>query len=103
MFRCIVRYGYKDVMEGPQEFEEQLVKQLKEFVHREHYILENNAIDQQITTAQVVKASKDPSVQLLPLLGEVLTTGDADQCAEEDMQFIEKAMDKGVVYLLGET
>lgn len=32
MFRCVVRYGYNDVIGEPKEFEQQLVEQLKEFI-----------------------------------------------------------------------
>ncbi|KAK9113314.1 hypothetical protein Syun_020111 [Stephania yunnanensis] len=138
MFRCIVRYGYKDVMEGPEEFEEQLVKHLKEFVRHEHFILENNATDKQ-TTSQVVlqpeaainiphsgllvketKVSGQGSStvhieEALPQPNSISSRGssgsirpasaigEAVQGAEEEMQFIQKAMEKGVVYLLGET
>ncbi|CAN0916861.1 Potassium transporter 5, partial [Linum grandiflorum] len=62
MFRCVVRYGYKDAIEEPQVFERQLVENLKEFIRHEYFINE----------------------------------------AEEEMQFVQKAMEKGVVYLLGE-
>ncbi|PKA56858.1 Potassium transporter 5 [Apostasia shenzhenica] len=54
LFRCVVRYGYKDAMEGTEEFERLLAEQLKEFI-------------------------------------------------EEEKQFIQKEMENGVVYLLGET
>ncbi|XP_011036222.1 PREDICTED: potassium transporter 5-like [Populus euphratica] len=40
MFRCIVRYGYKDATEEPHEFERQLVENLKEFIRHEHFIRE---------------------------------------------------------------
>ncbi|KAK9089976.1 hypothetical protein Sjap_023153 [Stephania japonica] len=147
MFRCIVRYGYKDVMEGP-EFEEQLVKQLKEFVRHEHFILEKNGASDQQTAAQVVVLQPEAAINIphsgllaketkvrgqgsstvhieegLPQPNNSIssrrssgsirpasatsgrsTIGDeVVQGAEEEMRFIQKAMDKGVVYLLGET
>ena len=37
MFRCVARYGYNDRMEEPEEFEEQLVEHLKEFICHEHF------------------------------------------------------------------
>ncbi|CAN0916862.1 Potassium transporter 5, partial [Linum grandiflorum] len=70
MFRCVVRYGYKDAIEEPQVFERQLVENLKEFIRHEYFINE----------------------------GTIPTTAGA----EEEMQFVQKAMEKGVVYLLGE-
>jgi len=32
IFRCVVRYGYNDVIGEPNEFEQQLVEQLKQFI-----------------------------------------------------------------------
>ncbi|KAK3421339.1 hypothetical protein EUGRSUZ_G01992 [Eucalyptus grandis] len=69
MFRCIVRYGYKDKMEEPHEFEHQLVDNLKEFMRHEYFLLE---------------AEND------------------DHNRKEERQFVQKAMEKGAVYLLGE-
>lgn len=41
IFRCVVRYGYKDLIEEPKEFERQLVENLKEFIRHEHFMLES--------------------------------------------------------------
>lgn len=43
VFRCVVRYGYKDRIEEPLEFEKQLLDHLKEFIRHEGFILENPA------------------------------------------------------------
>ena len=40
MFCCIVRYGYKDKIQEPHEFERQLVDNLKEFIRQEYFFLE---------------------------------------------------------------
>ncbi|KAM7477479.1 hypothetical protein LguiA_025692 [Lonicera macranthoides] len=48
MYRCVVRYGYKDKIEESKEFELQLVEYLKEFIKHEHFNLEgNNVRDEQ--------------------------------------------------------
>ncbi|XP_030529274.1 potassium transporter 5-like [Rhodamnia argentea] len=78
MFRCVVRYGYKDKMEEPHEFERRLADRLKEFIQHEYFFLEaKNKDDNQ----------KDETTI---------------QVAEEEMQFVQKAMEGGAVYLLGE-
>ena len=46
MFHCVVRYGFKDVVEGPMEFEEQLVEHLKEFIWHESYISQAREVEQ---------------------------------------------------------
>ncbi|KAK0592990.1 hypothetical protein LWI29_028719 [Acer saccharum] len=71
MFRCVVRYGYKDKIEEPNEFERQLVENLIEFIRQEYCMYGSG-------------------------------NGDGVALLEEEVEFVQKAMDKGVVYLLGE-
>ncbi|VVA28123.1 PREDICTED: potassium transporter [Prunus dulcis] len=73
MFRCVARYGYNDRVEEPAEFERQLVENLKEFICHQHLM-----------------PSEDQGVS-------------GRQKAEEETQFVQEAMEKSVVYLLGET
>ncbi|XP_061989622.1 potassium transporter 5-like [Rosa rugosa] len=68
MFRCVARYGYNDLVEGPKEFEQLLVENLKEFIR----------------------------------MKGVMSEGNSTNSYEEEMQFVQEAMDKGVVYLMGE-
>ncbi|XP_042502162.1 potassium transporter 5-like [Macadamia integrifolia] len=78
MFRCVVRYGYKDVVVKPEDFEEELVKNLKEFVRNENFM----------HNEELLNSSGQFS-------GSIVS-------AEDETQFIDKAMENGVVYLLGE-
>ncbi|XP_043694658.1 potassium transporter 5-like [Telopea speciosissima] len=89
MFRCVVRYGYKDVFDKREEFEQQLVQHLKEFIRHENLMHNEDLIEQQSTNSsgRIVSSGFVSG----PILG-----------AEDETQFIEKAMEKGVVYLLGE-
>ncbi|XWS39396.1 hypothetical protein CRYUN_Cryun18bG0050900 [Craigia yunnanensis] len=136
MFRCVVRYGYRDVMGTPEEFERQLVENLKEFIPHEYFIAEGGATEQ--TTAPenpqsstlLVNRGKEKGTskstvfveesinQLNPPRVSSASTQSFDcikstnsssriicapiQGAEEEMQFVQKAMDEGVIYLLGE-
>ncbi|OIS99450.1 potassium transporter 5 [Nicotiana attenuata] len=43
VFRCVVRLGYNDLLGKPEEFENQLVEHLKEFIRDEYYILAAHA------------------------------------------------------------
>lgn len=43
VFRCVARYGYKDRIEEPLEFEKRLLDHLKEFIRHEYFMLENPA------------------------------------------------------------
>ncbi|ESR39915.1 hypothetical protein CICLE_v10027299mg, partial [Citrus x clementina] len=128
MFRCVARYGYKDKIEEPGEFERQLVEYLKEFIRHEHFIIEaeGTAEDQQqiphsnllakvsSTTVHVEESLQLPrrssSNSIRSNSGVPSSTDSSNrmvaqplQGAEEEMQFVQKAMERGVVYLLGET
>ncbi|KAF5199492.1 Low affinity potassium transport system protein kup [Thalictrum thalictroides] len=144
MFRCVVRYGYKDDMEGHKEFEHLLGEHLKEFIRHENYILEAAGPTEQVTSQQLdagrlmqfgklVKDVKtqnptsstmhtEESLRQNDNLSEsssgsirLVATGNGSnnshnrmitgpiQGVEEEIQFIQEAMDQGVVYLLGET
>lgn len=134
MFRCVVRYGYNDAVEEPQEFERQLVEGLKEFIRHEHFISEGGDAEtvgepenpqsstllakdgkarasavyieeslQQPNPSRVssgsihsnsgIKSTKSSNgIISAPLQGS----------AAEEMQIVQNAMEKGVVYLLGE-
>lgn len=75
MYRCVVRYGYKDKIEESDEFERQLVENLKDFIWHEHLMS---------ATAEQLRSG-----------------GSGDLGAQEEIQFVQIAKDKGVVYLLG--
>lgn len=75
MYRCVVRYGYKDKIEESDEFERQLVENLKDFIWHEHLMS---------ATAEQLRSG-----------------GSGDLGAQEEIQFVQRAKDKGVVYLLG--
>ncbi|CAN0916867.1 Potassium transporter 5, partial [Linum grandiflorum] len=149
MFRCVVRYGYKDAIEEPQVFERQLVENLKEFIRHEYFINEGTipttaAITSDNTASSAhadeaaaplpnggssrhVSSRKSSSNSIRPINNNDETTDSVANNigisnggssvnkssngnkaaavaagAEEEMQFVQKAMEKGVVYLLGE-
>lgn len=130
MFRCVVRYGYNDVIEEPKEFESQLVEQLKEFIRHEHFRLEGGTTTEQTAEPMNTQPSsllgKDGKARGSTLYVEELLeqpnpsriSSDSNsirsfnvangnisvptQGAEEEMKFVQKAMESGVVYLLGE-
>ncbi|GMI97544.1 ARABIDOPSIS THALIANA HIGH AFFINITY K+ TRANSPORTER 5, high affinity K+ transporter 5 [Hibiscus trionum] len=80
MYRCIVRYGYMDVMGTTKEFEHQLLDNLKDFIRNEYFITQGGGLDE---------GSGEGSGQI--------------QGVEEEIRFIERSVDEGIIYLLGET
>ncbi|KAK7294486.1 hypothetical protein RJT34_17375 [Clitoria ternatea] len=119
IFHCVVRHGYRDELGDHVEFESQLVHHLKEFITQE---LEAEA--KTTTTVEQV-----PSIHVnenkMAYISQCYTTSDTlieegnhrtsssssysitfssshMECAEKEMKFIRKAMEKGVVYMLGE-
>lgn len=128
MFRCIARYGYKDVRkETHQVFEQLLIESLEKFIRREaqERSLESDGerddgTDQEDGAFSRVLVAPNGSVYSLgvPLLaefngskkhisepstsGEVSdTSSDPEQSLERELSFIRKAKESGVVYLLG--
>ncbi|XP_043694662.1 potassium transporter 5-like [Telopea speciosissima] len=97
MFRCVFRYGYKDAFDKPEEFEQQLVKQLKEFVRHENFMHNEELIEQNILPFK----HHDP--QSTNSSSRIVSTrsGQTLGAEEDETQFIDEAMENGVVYLLG--
>ncbi|KAF7839446.1 potassium transporter 5-like [Senna tora] len=126
MFRCVVRYGYNDLNEEPEVFEAELVQHLKEFIRQEELMMVVEEADERITatataTEQVdietettqsdresqgiSRASSDSTVNKSSSNAISFAAAPPPptlQGAEDEIKFVEKAMEKGVVYLLGE-
>lgn len=118
LFRCVVRYGYKDPLEGARDFEKSLVKKLKEFVHHEMFVRigdpspenspprreESNGIQEKQGSSHYSSGSIVPhnyNGSSNSSSGE--KRGAVVPAVEDETEFIQKEMEKGVVYLLGET
>ncbi|KAK1371516.1 hypothetical protein POM88_037608 [Heracleum sosnowskyi] len=100
MFYCVVRYGYKDKIEEPNEFENQLVKNLKEFMRHEQYIVEarNGITKNELIAPEPLQDTNSINVTqyfMQIITGPVLGVG-------EEMQFVQNVKEKIVVYLLRE-
>uniref|UniRef100_A0A0D9WZA9 Potassium transporter n=1 Tax=Leersia perrieri TaxID=77586 RepID=A0A0D9WZA9_9ORYZ len=131
MFRCIARYGYKDVRKdnGHPAFEQLLIDSLEKFIRREaqERSLESDQYDGTDSEEEVASASSrvlvgpNGSIYSLgvPLLAESAGTenptigssmsfdGSLDEAMDgrgsldNELSFIHKAKESGVVYLLG--
>ncbi|GAB2241574.1 hypothetical protein Droror1_Dr00018349 [Drosera rotundifolia] len=131
MFRCIARYGYKDVRkENHQAFEQLLIESLEKFIRREaqERSLESdgdedtdNTDDESLSRVLIAPNGSEYALSV-PLLAEFkdarqpiseastsggvrsegsADTHDAEQSLERELSFIRKAKESGVVYLLG--
>ncbi|KAG1326362.1 hypothetical protein COCNU_01G002960 [Cocos nucifera] len=129
MFRCIARYGYKDVRkEHHQIFEQLLLESLEKFIHREaqERLLESDGdsdsdAEEAASRSRILIAPNGSMYSLdVPLLAaynctekpspEASTSSpeardeampDSRQSLEQELSFINKAKESGVVYLLG--
>ncbi|KAM7265021.1 hypothetical protein ACFE04_002704 [Oxalis oulophora] len=129
VFRCIARYGYKDVRkENHQVFEQLLIESLEKFIRREaqERRLESDGdsdadSDDSGSFSRVLVAPNGSVYSLaVPLLSEFqdtsngiseastsnevqpeVPTSDSDHSLEWELSFIHKAKESGVVYLLG--
>ncbi|XAR52875.1 hypothetical protein NMG60_11021194 [Bertholletia excelsa] len=129
MFRCVVRYGYNDKIEDPEEFERQLVENLKDFIQQEHLRCPGVVANEQETETVNIQHSallKDgkasPGIHSTDSLQQNnpgrMSSGSIQsfnvtnssvrmvpaplQGPGEEMEFVQEAMENGVVYLLGE-
>ncbi|XP_061362598.1 potassium transporter 5-like [Gastrolobium bilobum] len=128
IFRCVVRYGYNDVIGEPKEFEQQLVEELKEFIRNQSFTHDGKGSSNQIipTTSsyQVVEDQEvllSQSDQQNPKSNPTMNVSRASsdsihsfgvnsrisnpqmQGVEEEINFVQRAMEKSVVYMIGET
>ncbi|KAL3724067.1 hypothetical protein ACJRO7_036136 [Eucalyptus globulus] len=130
IFRCIARYGYKDVRkENHQAFEQLLIESLEKFIRREaqERSLESDGDEDMDSEGDNCGAIIAPNGSLYslnaPLLAEYTQDGntiseastsdevrpvveaapssDPEQSLERELSFIRKAKESGVVYLLG--
>jgi potassium uptake protein len=128
IFRCIARYGYKDARkENHQTFEQLLIESLEKFIKREaqERSLESDKddetdSDEESSFSRLLVAPNGSVYSLgVPLLDEIRnsTTNiipnseastsesepipDPEHSLEQELSFIRKAKESGVVYLLG--
>ncbi|XP_061362406.1 potassium transporter 7-like isoform X2 [Gastrolobium bilobum] len=131
IFRCIARYGYKDVRkENHQTFEQLLMESLEKFIRREaqERSLESDGDDDTDSEDEYSRVLIAPNGSVyslgVPLLADFTDTSnpifeastseevirpaspkspvlDAEQSLERELSFIRKAKESGVVYLLG--
>ncbi|KAI3833873.1 hypothetical protein MKW92_023768 [Papaver armeniacum] len=109
MFRCVARYGYNDAVAKSEEFEQDLVQNMKEFIRYESYVQEYGSTEDTNTNQLAAE------VVSVPHSGQIAATGTPSSNsssgihtaplvdADKEIEFVQKAMEKGVVYLLGET
>ncbi|KZV55806.1 Potassium transporter 5 family protein [Dorcoceras hygrometricum] len=127
VYRCVVRYGYKDAIEEPHEFERQLVHNLKDFIRHEHFIHDGLVENEPTHEDEHENARKSTSSAVVPTVESIpehhnnttrissssiqsISSGSRNvnippaliQGVEEDMKFVDKAMEQGVFYLIGE-
>lgn len=112
LFRCIARYGYKDIRkEDHQYFEQLLVESLEKFLRREalEFAMESNLNDNEFDSVSV--RSRDLGDLRAPLMQDqrledsgisTLEEGlsDEDPSLEYEFSALREAMESGFTYLL---
>ncbi|RWR94919.1 putative potassium transporter 12 [Cinnamomum micranthum f. kanehirae] len=127
MFRCVARYGYKDMRkENHHAFEMLLVESLEKFLRREaqDLALENSVVDMELENESVSSSDSGNqggfgelripllsdtrneeigsfvSQQGVPILPSSLMSSDEDPSLEYELAALREAMDSGFTYLL---
>lgn len=124
MFRCIARYGYKDVRkEDHRAFEQLLLASLEKFLRKEaqELALESSIVDHDLDSISVRSRGdegQDPDELNVPLMGGGSETSgsirhegdelpasvmylDEDPSLEYELAALREASDSGFTYLLG--
>lgn len=115
MFRCVARYGYCDSLEEPKEFVGFLVDRLKMFIQEESALTQyegENDENSSSTAVSEVQTRPRRSTHSAVHSEEVVEsrvsshsrriTFHVDQTVEEEKQLIDREVERGVVYLMGE-
>ncbi|KAF9605395.1 hypothetical protein IFM89_016972 [Coptis chinensis] len=106
VFRCIVRYGYKDVCNEHESFERTLVDRLKEYIKEELWIWSSIKSN----TKEIVEnggakdnvGANDESVHN----GEGMTMDEEEKKEEvvvDDIEEVDRGLEAGIVHLMGES
>lgn len=96
VFRCVVRYGYRDSCNGAADrFEGTLIEKLKEFV-REGYFWSFQGIMNEGDVTEVDEESGHENVKLVPQEKQ-------KEALEREIEMVDEASRAGVVHLIGES
>ncbi|CAO1945176.1 unnamed protein product [Urochloa humidicola] len=112
IFRCVVRYGYNDRLEVPEEFVEFLMDRLKMFL-QEQIMFASRVIYEEATSSgpEISEVQMEPrrSTQSVVDIVEETQPGTSSQSTfhvnqelEEEKQIIDREVEHWVVYLMGE-
>ncbi|KAL1370129.1 hypothetical protein AAHE18_01G037600 [Arachis hypogaea] len=94
MFRCIVRYGYKDIQQENYNFENRLVSTIVQFVETEEE--ENNNTE----STYEISTNVEQEFQSSSIL-QVMHNGDEENPLKNKSMQILNAKESGVTYMLG--
>nr|CAD1820515.1 unnamed protein product [Ananas comosus var. bracteatus] len=117
LYRCVVRYGYIDALEEPKAFERSLIQQLKNYIEEENILRKSDAPRQSEVQLEELNDNTKPrsgssTVHIEETLEQNILSNETHSSErisiekshkiEEEKQIIEKELEKGVVYLVGE-
>ncbi|KAG8370655.1 hypothetical protein BUALT_Bualt13G0005800 [Buddleja alternifolia] len=97
VFRCVVRYGYKDVRNEQEPFERLLIEKLKEFITEDYHIG-----SEMICTNVDEVQNEGELVEDVVQCDNELVSVKREEAIERDVEYLDKAWQDGVVHLVGE-
>uniref|UniRef100_A0A0A8YLP7 K+ potassium transporter C-terminal domain-containing protein n=1 Tax=Arundo donax TaxID=35708 RepID=A0A0A8YLP7_ARUDO len=115
MFQCVARYGYSDMLEEPKDFAGFLVDSLKMFIQEESaFALNETENDETNSNTEASEAQTKPgrsthsvvhseeAIQPRVSSHSGRITFHENQAVKEEKQLIDRQVERGVVYLMGE-
>ncbi|WVZ85474.1 hypothetical protein U9M48_032397 [Paspalum notatum var. saurae] len=126
MFRCVARYGYSDSIEEAKEFAASLVEGIQSYIEEGHFITNTQETEAETTSIvdsntrthkagsstvcieEALRPSEttdvtQPRISSYSAHSSGRINEDQSLSTAEEKQFIQRELQKGVVYILGET
>ncbi|CAN6270356.1 unnamed protein product [Urochloa humidicola] len=127
MFRCVARYGYNDKLEDSKEFAASLIEGLQSYIEEGHFITDFQETEARTTsiadsntrprkagsstvfieealtlTASETTGLTQPRISSYSAHSSGRISEEQSRSIAEEKQFIQRELQKGVVYILGE-
>lgn len=111
MFRCIARYGYKDLHKKDDDFEKMLFDSLSDYIHMESMLVDSDSETATDFFLEEGELTNSSTADIHSQQGDGTIGSGSVTCrmmcpqqrTENELDFLNRAKDTGVVHILGNT
>ncbi|KAK4345297.1 hypothetical protein RND71_035473 [Anisodus tanguticus] len=106
MYRCIVRYGYKDIQRDDGDFEDLLIQSIAEFIQMEAVepqlsSSETPSLDGRMASLRSAYADENPQIRRRRVRFQLPETPGMDLAVKDELHDLIRAKEAGVAYIMG--